>query len=103
MMVFAEIDHTAAAIESGLTLPDTCVLIYGNPKVGTPIMQATPNTALDLPLHVLIRAVSKTETIFAYRPIGPLLQIDGAEADAAARLASAQVTLFKRFLSLQDQ
>jgi len=53
--VVAVFDHAAAAEAVGLTLPATQVIIFGNPKVGTPLMQATPEIAIDLPLRVLIR------------------------------------------------
>ena len=51
--VFARIAHAAGAAKVGETLPETEVLIFGNPKMGTPLMQATPSMAIDLPLKVL--------------------------------------------------
>lgn len=53
--VFTVIDHAAAAREAGLAMPDTRVIIFGNPKGGTPIMLEHPDVALDLPLRVLVR------------------------------------------------
>lgn len=53
--VFAEIDHAAAAREAGLEMPPTRVLLFGNPKGGTPLMEKHPDLALDLPLRVLVR------------------------------------------------
>lgn len=53
--VFAVIDHAANAAAVGLELPPTTVLIFGNPAVGTPLMRAEPNLALDLPSRILIR------------------------------------------------
>ncbi len=55
MTVFAEIDHAGAAKAAGLAMPPTKVLVFGNPKVGTPLMLAAPDVALDLPLRVLVR------------------------------------------------
>jgi uncharacterized protein (DUF302 family) len=52
--VFDVIDHGAAAREKGLSLRATKVVIFGSPEAGTPVMQATPLVALDLPLKVLI-------------------------------------------------
>ncbi|RUV29560.1 DUF302 domain-containing protein, partial [Mesorhizobium sp. M1A.T.Ca.IN.004.03.1.1] len=49
LTIFAEIDHADAARENGLSMPETRVLIYGSPKVGTPVMTDAPLTALDLP------------------------------------------------------
>jgi uncharacterized protein (DUF302 family) len=51
--VFARIDHAAGAEKVGASMPETQVLIFGNPKMGTPLMQATPSIAIDLPLKVL--------------------------------------------------
>src|SRR5215831_2950215 len=52
--VFAHIDHAAAAREVGLSLRPTQVLIFGNPKAGTPLMQARQAIGLDLPLRALV-------------------------------------------------
>ncbi|TCC63353.1 DUF302 domain-containing protein [Kribbella pittospori] len=52
--IFAVIDQAAAARTAGLTLRDTVLVIFGNPAAGTPVMQAAPLSALDLPLKLLI-------------------------------------------------
>jgi uncharacterized protein (DUF302 family) len=52
--VFAVIDQTAAAREAGLELRGTTLVIFGNPAAGTPVMDAAPLAALDLPLKVLV-------------------------------------------------
>jgi uncharacterized protein (DUF302 family) len=54
MTVFATIDQRAAAHRVGLQLRETVLIIFGNPASGTPIMEAAPLAALDLPLKVLI-------------------------------------------------
>lgn len=51
--VFARIDHAAGAKSAGLDMPPTEVVIFGNPKLGTPLMQAKPEIAIDLPMKVL--------------------------------------------------
>lgn len=51
--IFARIDHAAGAASVGLALRPTQVLIFGNPKGGTPLMQADQRVGLDLPLRVL--------------------------------------------------
>jgi uncharacterized protein (DUF302 family) len=48
------VDHSATAQAAGLALDPTTVLVFGNPKVGTPLMQAAPTIALDLPLRLLV-------------------------------------------------
>jgi uncharacterized protein (DUF302 family) len=52
--LFAVIDHSGEAAAAGLELRDTKVVIFGNPKAGTPVMQQVPAAALDLPLKLLI-------------------------------------------------
>ncbi len=53
-VVFTEIDHAAAAQAAGLTLRPRTVVVFGNPRGGTPAMAANPTLALDLPLRVLV-------------------------------------------------
>jgi uncharacterized protein (DUF302 family) len=52
--VFATIDQAAAAQAAGLTLRPTLLIAFGNPKAGTPLMEAFPLAALDLPLKLLV-------------------------------------------------
>jgi uncharacterized protein (DUF302 family) len=54
MTLFAKVDFTSDANNSGLEMPQTLLMIFGNPKGGTPLMVAAPSSALDLPLKVLI-------------------------------------------------
>jgi uncharacterized protein (DUF302 family) len=54
MMVFARIDHAAGAADAGLPLRPTEVLLFGNPKGGTPLMQAVQTVGIDLPLKALV-------------------------------------------------
>jgi uncharacterized protein (DUF302 family) len=51
--VFARVDHSGEAAAAGLTMPPTQLLIFGNPKAGTPVMLAAPTAAIDLPLKAL--------------------------------------------------
>jgi uncharacterized protein (DUF302 family) len=54
MKIFARIDQAAEAASVGLTLRPTILLLFGNPKAGTPLMDQFPSLAIDLPLKVLI-------------------------------------------------
>lgn len=54
MTVFARIDHAAGAQKAGKSLPPTELVIFGNPKVGTPLMLCSPSIAIDLPQKALI-------------------------------------------------
>jgi uncharacterized protein (DUF302 family) len=53
-MVFAEIDHAGAAKKFGIDMRPRTVIIFGNPKLGTPVMVKTPLLAIDLPPKALI-------------------------------------------------
>jgi uncharacterized protein (DUF302 family) len=53
-VVFTEIDHAAAAQAVGLTLRPRTVVVFGNPRAGTPPMAARPTLALDLPMRILV-------------------------------------------------
>jgi uncharacterized protein (DUF302 family) len=52
--LFALVDHSGEAAKVGLKMPPTKLLIFGNPKAGTPLMLAAPSSAIDLPLKILI-------------------------------------------------
>jgi uncharacterized protein (DUF302 family) len=52
--VAAQIDHAAAAQAVGLDMPPAIVVMFGNPKLGTPLMLADPEIAIDLPMRMLI-------------------------------------------------
>ncbi len=54
LTVFARIDHRAGARSSGLDMEEATVLVFGNPRLGTPAMVAEPLAALDLPLRILV-------------------------------------------------
>jgi uncharacterized protein (DUF302 family) len=53
-MVFGRLDHAAAAKESGLSMPYSTVVVFGNPKLGTPNFIENPQLAIDLPLKALV-------------------------------------------------
>ena len=52
--LFVVVDHSGEAEKAGLHMPNTKLLIFGNPKAGTPLMLASPTAAIDLPLKILI-------------------------------------------------
>ena len=52
--IFALIDHSGEAIKEGMKMRPTKLVIFGNPKAGTPVMLAAPSSAFDLPLKILI-------------------------------------------------
>jgi uncharacterized protein (DUF302 family) len=52
--LFTVIDHSGEAEKVGLKMPPTKLVIFGNPKAGTPLMLASPSSAIDLPLKILV-------------------------------------------------
>ena len=66
MTVFARIDHTAGAAEAGLKLAPTELIIFGNARGGTPLMQSVQTVGLDLPLKVLVWEDAAGKTWLSY-------------------------------------
>jgi ribose 5-phosphate isomerase A len=88
--LFDVIDHSGEAEAAGLTLRDTKVAIFGAPKAGTPVMEAVPEAALDLPLKVLIWR-DGDQTKLTYAPPSELAARHGLSDELAARLAAIDV------------
>ena len=82
--VFAVVDHAAGAEKAGMELPPATLVIFGNPKIGTPLMQSAPQMGLDLPLRVLFRDAGDGSTEIVYRDIGAVAAAHGVPADTAA-------------------
>jgi uncharacterized protein (DUF302 family) len=68
LKLFAVIDQAAEARQVGLTLRDTVLVIFGSPTAGTPVMAASPLSALDLPLKVLIWSDEGQTKVSYYAP-----------------------------------
>jgi uncharacterized protein (DUF302 family) len=64
--VVARVDHAAAAAAVGLALRPTEVLIFGNPRAGTPLMQAQQTAGIDLPLRALVWQDEAGQTFVGY-------------------------------------
>ncbi|WP_432255747.1 DUF302 domain-containing protein [Limimaricola sp. AA108-03] len=64
--VFARVDHGAGAEEAGMTLADSQLLIFGNPQLGTPVMQEDPLAGLYLPLKMLAYDDGSGQVFVAY-------------------------------------
>ena len=86
MKVFAVIDQSAEARGAGLALRDTTLVIFGNPAAGTPVMDAAPLSALDLPLKVLIWADGSQTNVTYYSPAAIAARY-GLSDELAAKLA----------------
>ena len=87
LTVFARIDHAAGASEVGMTLPPTELLIFGNAKGGTPLMQANQATGIDLPLKALVYEDEAGKVWLAYNDPYWIAQRHGQSATADAMAA----------------
>jgi uncharacterized protein (DUF302 family) len=71
-MLFALVDHSGEAEKVGLKMPPTKLLIFGNPRGGTPLMLAAPSVAIDLPLKILVAEDSQEKVWISYNSPGYL-------------------------------
>jgi uncharacterized protein (DUF302 family) len=88
--VFSVIDQRQAAKLVGLDMPPTTLLIYGNPKGGTPLMLAAPDFALELPLKVLVREDPDKKVLVVFTPATALDGRHGLPLGLAAKLGGAE-------------
>jgi uncharacterized protein (DUF302 family) len=79
MTIFATIDHAAGAVEAGMTLRPTTVTIFGNPRAGTPLMQAQQIIGLDLPLKMLIWEDAEARVWLSYDDPAALARRHGVD------------------------
>jgi uncharacterized protein (DUF302 family) len=87
MMLFAKIDFTGDAKRAGLTMPRTMLLVFGNPKGGTPVMVAAPSSALDLPLKVLVSEEGEGKVWLSFNAPEYLALRHGIPAELVANIA----------------
>ena len=64
--LFALVDHSGEAAAAGLRMRPTKLLIFGNPKAGTPLMIASPSIAIDLPLKILVWEDGESKVWISY-------------------------------------
>jgi len=98
LMIFARIDFSGDAARAGLTMRPEQMLIFGNPRAGTPLMQSVPAAGLDLPLKALVWEDAEGRTQIAYNDPQYIIRRHGLEAALAANLAAA-VPLIERAAS----
>jgi uncharacterized protein (DUF302 family) len=79
--VFAVVDHSGEAEKAGLVMPATRLVIFGNPKGGTPIMVAAPSAAIDLPLKILVAEDGAGKVWISYNSPGYLQRRHGFPED----------------------
>jgi len=93
LTVFCRIDHEANAVSAGLQLRPTEVLIFGNAKGGTPLMQAAQTIGIDLPLKALAWQDAAGETWLAYNDPVWLTSRHGIEAPGAGPATTMRTLL----------
>lgn len=93
MTVFARIDHAAGATEVGLPLRPTELLIFGNAKAGTPLMQANQAIGIDLPLKALVFEDAAGKVWLSYNDPRWLAQRHGLGAAVAPAINAMAAAL----------
>jgi len=84
--VFALIDHSGRARDVGLALRETKVVIFGSPSVTTPVIEAAPRAALDLPFRVAVWEDGH-QTLVSYPAPAAVARRYGLDGDLATALA----------------
>ena len=94
LTVFARIDHAAGAAEVGLSLRPTELLIFGNAKGGTPLMQSVQTIGIDLPLKILIWQDEAGGTWLSYNDPTWLAKRHGANHNVEATVTALTSALY---------
>ena len=87
--LFTIIDHSGEAASAGLTMPPTKVLVFGNPRGGTPLMLAAPSTAIDLPLKILVAEDAQGKVWLSWNDPAYLQQRHGFPKELMTNIAAA--------------
>ena len=97
MTVFARIDHAAGAAEVGLTLAPTALIIFGNARSGTPLMQSAQTVGIDLPLKALVWEDASGTTWLSYNePIWIAQRHSVANAEQVVSKMAATLSAISR-------
>jgi uncharacterized protein (DUF302 family) len=85
--LFVLVDHSGEAAKAGLKMPNTKLLIFGNPKGGTPLMLASPSIAIDLPLKILVAEDAQGKVWISYNSPEYLIERHGLPPDLVQNIA----------------
>jgi len=85
--VFALVDHSGEAEKAGMKMRPTKLLIFGNPKAGTPLMLAAPSSAIDLPLKLLIWEDANRKVWISYNSLAYLQERHGLPDELMSNIA----------------
>ncbi len=91
--VFCRIDHGGEAAKAGLKMQDAEVLIFGNPKAGTPLMIASPTLAIDLPLKALAWQDADGQVWLSYNDPEYLQQRHAIPAELVSNIAGVKMLI----------
>jgi uncharacterized protein (DUF302 family) len=91
--IFALVDHSGEAEKAGLKMPPTQLLIFGNPKGGTPVMLAAPTAAIDLPLKALAWQDANGHVWLSYNDPAYIQRRFGLSAEIMKPLAGMGVVI----------
>jgi uncharacterized protein (DUF302 family) len=94
ILIFARIDFAADAARAGLSMRPEQLLIFGNPKAGTPLMQQKPTAGIDLPLKALAWEDEDRKTWLGYNAPNYLIQRHGLDS-ALEKNLGAVIPLFE--------
>lgn len=87
--VFAVIDQQAEALTAGLAMPPTTLILFGNPKAGTPLMLARPRSGIDLPLKALVSESIPGQVSVSFNAAAYIIERHGLPAELESNLAAA--------------
>jgi uncharacterized protein (DUF302 family) len=93
--LFATIDHSGEAEKIGIRMRPTKLLIFGNPKAGTPLMIASPSIAIDLPMKVLVSEDNDGKVWISYNAPAYLQARHGLPAELVPNIAVVQALASK--------
>ena len=88
--LFALVDHSGEAAKAGLNMRPTKLLIFGNPKAGTPVMLAAPSIAIDLPLKILVWEDDRGRVWLSYNDPAYLQRRHGVPQQLLQNIAAAE-------------
>ena len=88
--LFALVDHSGEAAKAGLNMRPTKLLIFGNPRAGTPVMLAAPTIAIDLPLKILVWEDDRGRVWLSYNDPAYLQRRHGIPRPLLQNIAAAE-------------
>jgi len=93
--LFTVVDHSGEAEKAGMKMPNTKLLIFGNPKAGTPLMLTSPTVALDLPLKILVAEDGAGKVWISYNAPDYLRKRHNLSAELLPNIAVIEVLAAK--------